>query len=251
MPRFLDLLSSGLALLLPRECPVCAGDLPWNAPAGICCGCWSGIRPLLAPLCDRCGHPLGSFPANPPPHTCIPCGKNPPPFRSARSLGSYDDSLREILKQFKYTGRTEIGPILGTFMVSCLRLQMPAREWDGVIPVPLHRYKQWQRGFNPAEILARSVARATGLPLLRRILVRIRPTSTQASLPKSERRRNVRNAFRVRRCGSVRGRTLLLVDDVLTTGATAAECSGQLLRSGARAVDLLTAARTLDARAWE
>lgn len=136
-------------------------------------------------------------------------------------------------------------------MVSCLRLQMPAREWDGVIPVPLHWYKRWQRGFNPSEILARSVARATGLPLLRRILVRIRPTSTQATLPKSERRRNVRNAFRVRRCGSVRGRTLLLVDDVLTTGATAAECSGQLLRSGARAVDLLTAARTLDSRAWE
>ena len=95
------------------------------------------------------------------------------------------------------------------------------------------------------------MARGTGLPLLRRALVRIRPTSTQTSLPKSERRRNVRNAFRVRHPGSVRGRTLLLIDDVLTTGATAAECSGQLLRGGARAVDLLTAARTLDARAWE
>lgn len=237
-------LSIALALVLPADCPVCGRDLPWPAPAGVCPFCWAGIRPIQPPLCDRCGSPFGSFPGGDPPFFCFPCRRRPPRFERCRSLGRYHGTLRKLLHLFKFEGRREIGPMLGGLLAACVRMQLPQREWDAVVPVPLHRSRRRRRGFNPAGVLARAAARRLGLRVVPGLLRRVRATPPQTGLPRRQRLRNVRGAFRVRRPGAVRGLRILLVDDVVTTGATAGECVRVLLRAGARRVDLVTAARS-------
>jgi ComF family protein len=244
MRHLFQILSTCLHLVLPADCPVCSGELPWNATAGVCRSCWAGIRPILPPLCDRCGGPFRSYPGGDPPFFCFPCRKRPPRFHRCRSLGSYQGTLRKLLHRFKFDGRREIGPVLGSLMAVGLRLQMPERGWDAVVPVPLHRSRQRQRGFNPAGLLARAAGRSLGLPVSYRLLRRPRPTPPQTGLPRRQRLRNVRGAFQVRRRSQVRDLCILIVDDVVTTGATAGECARTLLRAGARRVDLLTAARS-------
>ncbi|MBI4161163.1 MAG: ComF family protein [Acidobacteria bacterium] len=149
---------------------------------------------------------------------------------------------------FKFERRAEIGAVLGALLAVMAREAFAPGEWDAVAPVPLHRSRRRLRGYNPAERLARPLARRLGLPLLRRALRRTRPTPPQTGLPRRERLRNVRGAFRAPRPGRVQGRRILLVDDILTTGATAAECSRELLRAGAASVDLITAARSFPDR---
>jgi ComF family protein len=160
-------------------------------------------------------------------------------FDSAYSFGLYDGVLRELIHLYKYGKVRTLARPLGDLLLRAL----PRHEaFDCVTPVPLHWRKLWQRGFNQADLLARRVAAHTGVhrsPLLRRL----RFTASQASLSNTNRRRNVAAAFRCRRPERAAGRRILLIDDVMTTGSTAAACAWVLKRAGAARVSLLTVAR--------
>jgi len=160
-------------------------------------------------------------------------------FDSAYCFGAYEGNLRALIHLYKYSRiRTLSRPLASLLATVAPRDQ----RFDAIVPVPLHWRRQWQRGFNQSELLASGVARRLGIPSMK-ALRRVRPTQTQAGLSNARRRKNVAAAFRIRRGRSVLGKSILLVDDVMTTGSTAAACALTLKRAGATKVVLLTIAR--------
>ncbi|HEY2013248.1 MAG TPA: ComF family protein [Bryobacteraceae bacterium] len=162
-------------------------------------------------------------------------------FDAAYCYGAYEGPLREMVHLYKYGRVKTMARPLADLLVRALGSE---EVFDLVTPVPLHWRKQWQRGFNQSELLAREITRRCGVPMVA-ALKRVRPTLTQAGLSNTERRRNVVAAFRcrTRQCPLVRGKRILLIDDVMTTGSTAASCALALKRAGAARVALLTVAR--------
>jgi ComF family protein len=160
-------------------------------------------------------------------------------FDRAFSFGFYEGSLRSLVHLFKYSGMKPLARPLGEYL---RRAVDEDQEFDVVVPVPLHWRKRWNRGFNQAELLAREVARKRGTSAMR-ALRRKRPTATQAGLSSAGRKRNVTGAFALRSGADVRGKRILLVDDVMTTGATANACANALKSGGAKSVSLATLAR--------
>ncbi len=160
-------------------------------------------------------------------------------FDAAFAYGSYDGRLRELIHLFKYGGvETLAGPLGRMLMLACPRHQ----RFDVLVPMPMHWWRRWRRGFNQAELLAAEVGRRAGLPV-QAVVCRRRHTSPQAGLSRRERRRNVQGAFLVRRPEQVQGKKVLVVDDVLTTGSTAGACAEALKQAGARYVAVLALAR--------
>lgn len=170
---------------------------------------------------------------------CALCRRGLRGFDTAYSFGAYDGVLRQLIHLFKYARIRPLAAPLGEFLAAAIPRD---QTFDAVVPVPLHWRRRWQRGFNQSALLARAVARRYGIPV-RTALRRIRATATQAGLTNARRRSNVAGAFLVRRAHHLAGRRILLVDDVMTTGATATACAFALKRAGARYVALLTLAR--------
>jgi ComF family protein len=170
------------------------------------------------------------------------CRLEPRSFRKARAAFPYVASVRECLHALKYAGRRRIASTLGRLASGSL-LSGDLDRASAVIPVPLSRRRQRERGFNQAELVARAVSRETGIRLVRRALAKTSERPPQAGLSAAARRKNAAGAYRARLPASLRGKAVLLVDDVMTTGATADAAARALLRGGARAVDVLTLAR--------
>ena len=208
----------------------------------MCRSCLSAPEPLDAEFfCVSCRTPfLNAFPLDLE-GRCALCRSGLRGFDAAYCFGSYEGVLRELIHLFKYGGVKTLARPLGDFLAAAL----PRDErFDAVTPVPLHWRRQWQRGFNQSDLLARDVSRRCSFPVLR-ALRRVNPTAAQAGLSNTARRRNVAAAFRARGGESHRleGKRILLIDDVMTTGSTAAACALALKRAGAARVALLTLAR--------
>jgi ComF family protein len=167
-------------------------------------------------------------------------------FDAAYCFGSYEGTLRELIHLFKY-GRMK--PLSRTLAANLLSALPRDQRFDVVVPMPLHWRRRWHRGFNQAELLARRTARSCGIPATNAVR-RIRSTATQAGLSNAKRRENVAGAFRLRNRRGIQGRRVLLIDDVMTTGATASACALALKRGGAASVTLLALAR-VDRRFFE
>jgi ComF family protein len=199
------------------------------------------------PWCAACGLPFLTFAAPPAPASggrperCAACAAAPPPWDYARAAAQYVDPLRIALGAFKFHGRRALARPLAGLLVEQCGAALPA-DVEVLVPVPLGRARERERGFNQAALLAEGVARALGRPA-RDWLARTRATPPQSELGAAERRANVRNAFHAR--PAVAGRHVVVVDDVLTTGATVAECARVLRKAGARAVGVLTVARVV------
>ena len=163
-------------------------------------------------------------------------------FEQARSFGSYEGSLRALVQRFKYNGFRPLAKPLGRFLLQAAE-RLSEQSFDLAVPVPLHRKRQRQRGFSQAELLAAEVARLRKIPLSVKDCVRVRDTPPQTGLRAAERRRNVAGAFDVPQPERVRGRRVLLIDDVLTTGATASACAEAIRKAGAKGVWVATLAR--------
>ena len=242
------LLKAGLSglrsLLYPPFCTVCA--LPTEAGAHLCGGCAAEAAQLRwgAPaLCRRCSRPFWG--AAPLPEVCAECQQWSPAFDCVVAPCRFGGVVREVVHQLKYDGKRHLRHIVCGWMQEGLldaRLRDPPAEV--LVPVPLHWWKQRLRGFNQAEVLAAELSGSNGVRMVG-ALRRVRSTGTQTRLAREERRANVRGAFATRlECErQIRGRHVLLVDDVLTTGATLDACAGALLRGGAASVRALTAAR--------
>ena len=232
--------AGGLDLLLPPRCLACGIEVAGQAR--LCAACWRGLVFIGPPQCRSCGYPLPH--ASPEAPLCGACAAAPPPYERARAALRYDDGSRRLILAFKHADRTDIGPLLGQWLASAgagLLADAPV-----VVPVPLHRWRLLRRGYNQAALLAREVARSARLRLVPDLLVRVKATPSQQGLGARARLENIgERAFRVhpwhRR--QLTGRRVLLIDDVLTTGATVGACTRALLRDGAVAVDILTLAR--------
>lgn len=206
----------------------------------VCPPCLHGPEPLAAEFfCVSCRTPFRNrFPLDD--HgRCALCRAGLRAFDAAYCFGAYEGVLRELIHLFKYQRmRPLAGPLAG-FLAAAL----PRDErFDVVVPVPLHWRRRWQRGFNQSELLARLTARRCGIPV-RRAVRRARPTTAQAGLSSARRRLNVAGAFRPLPRAGVEGLRVLLIDDVMTTGATASSCAAALKRAGAKSVALLALAR--------
>lgn len=226
-------------VVFPRSCAACDAPLVIGHPDALCPPCWGTLRMPAGPLCDRCG-----IPVPPPLLTCQRCAAHPPAFDRARSLGLYLSErgqlnpLARAVRALKFHGQLAVARSLGREMASLF----PAGTESVVVPVPLHLGRLRERGYDQAALLGRALARATGLPLAIRALRRIRPTPTQTTLDAATRQANLRGAFAT--TGRVPARSVVLVDDVLTTGATADACARALRRAGAGRVVVVTVGRT-------
>ena len=179
-------------------------------------------------------------------HLCGDCIRQTRSFGCARSAVIYTPGIRKVLHQYKYRGRLQLAVPLGDILLATFLRFFDSGDMDLILPVPLHRDRFRQRGFNQAHRLMVNWKRVDGgLAPTPRLLVKTRATPPQAGLGKLQRRRNIRGSFGVRRPAAVRSRRILLVDDIYTTGATAAECARVLMRCGAAQVDVLTLARAV------
>jgi ComF family protein len=235
--------------LYPPRCRACAGRIAGRDSEYFCGSCWSNIRLVSHPLCTICGRPF--LDASGDDHKCGACLSRPPRFVSARAWACYpreditDDPLRQVVQRFKYGRKVSLGKALGRLMAAGCQEFLNECRVDLIIPVPLHPKRLRWRGFNQSVLLARQVNRVHGLPMDPFILMRDKETLPQTQLSEEERRKNVRGAFSVRTAAALKAKTLLLVDDVYTSGATLNECSRVLIQAGARKVHLLTLARTV------
>jgi len=223
--------SAGVATLLyPAECARCGAPTRWGVV--VCGACVDRLPRVEDPVCRQCGEAL----ANPSLDLCLRCGTRVRSFDRAISLGPYDGGWRELLHAFKFAREKAVGRWLAKEFGARLTAQ---GEGIGVVThVPMTRSEERARGFNPSRFLARATARRLGLPE-RRLLIKVRVTPPQRALSARERETNLRDAFRAVRSG--RG-AVLLVDDLLTTGATADECARTLKRAGFDRVIVLTVA---------
>lgn len=230
-----------LDLVLPPLCLCCKAVVA--EPGGLCARCWSKISFLGPPHCDLCGHPLEIDLG--PGTLCGACADEPFPFRRARAVFRYDDASKALILRFKHADRLEGA---GAFARWMARAGAPLIEGaDMIVPVPLNRWRLWRRRYNQAALLAAGLGKLTGVPVETAVLTRPRPTPSQGRLGRTERARNVRGAFAVpgNRAARLHGKTVLLIDDVMTTGATLAACTDTLKRAGAAHVDVLTLGRVV------
>jgi ComF family protein len=229
------------SVVFPPTCIGCGSAT--GEPHTLCAACWSEIRFIERPFCERLGTPFAVDLGMP---LVSPAAiADPPVFTRARAVARYDDTARKLVHRLKYSDRLDLARALGAMMArSGAEL---AAEADVVVPVPLHRLRLWWRRFNQSMELARVVAARHGRPCDPTLLFRVKRTAPQVGLSRNQRAENLQGAFRVpdNARPHLKGKRVLLVDDVLTTGATANAASRALLRGGAAAVDVLAFARVV------
>jgi len=239
----MDLFARILDFILPASCSYCRSPLKDSGIPHFCYSCWSDFSPLQGPVCPSCGMPFGSPEAltDSPEHECLNCRREPPHYDQALAAGLFEGPLREAIHVYKYRPLRSLGTHLSRWMAERVRLTVPL---DMAMPVPLHKKRLRQRGFNQALLLAHGVSGRFMVPLNYDNLVRSRFTRPQVELSGRERAENVRGAFDLVRPEQISEKRILLIDDVFTTGATMNECAKVLKEAGARSVTVLTLART-------
>jgi ComF family protein len=231
-----------LNIALPPLCPSCREPV---GDSGLCAACWSKLSLIAPPYCERLGIPFAYDPG--PGVLSMEAIADPPAYQRARAAVRYDEVARTLVYALKYGDRLDLAPTMGRWMAHAGRELL--READALVPVPLHWRRLWTRRFNQSSLLAKSVAQDSGVAIAETALKRVKATAQQVGLSQAERAQNVQGAFRVppEDRVAVTGRRLVLVDDVLTSGATSDACARALLRAGAQSVDVLVFARVVDA----
>src|SRR5271154_588133 len=235
-------LHAALDLALPTLCPACREPVDGQ---GLCPACWSKLSFISRPYCERLGIPFVYDPG--PGILSMEAIADPPAYNRARAAVRFDEVSRALVHGLKYGDRLDLAPMMGRWVSQAGREILA--EADALVPVPLHWRRLWARRFNQSAMLAAAICAESGVPVAAGVLKRIKPTVQQVGLSRSERAANVQGAFRVpaEGRGAVAGRRLVLVDDVLTSGATVEGCAKALLRAGAANVDVLVFARVADA----
>ena len=221
---------------LPPRCAGC-GLIVYEV-GSFCAECWTKIEFLGAGGCERCGIPLEATDAE----ICAACLTQPLPVDRMRAAVAYGEIARSLALRLKYGRKTALAGTMARFMAAHLEDYPPNSV---MMPVPLHRWRLWGRGFNQAALIARALAEAKGLPVECRTLVRTRATPPLKAMSMVQRQRAVSGAFAIASGKKVVGRTIILVDDVLTTGSTASACARVLKRAGAERVELISWARVV------
>jgi ComF family protein len=233
-------LAFAVGIALPQLCAACREPVEGE---GLCAACWSKLSFIAPPYCPRLGIP---FPSDPGPGVLsMEAIADPPVYARARAAVRFDEISRTLVHALKYGDRLDLAPTMGRWMANAGR-ELWAQA-DALVPVPLHWRRQWGRRFNQSALLAEVISKHSGVRMAHATLKRVKATAQQVGLARSERAANVQGAFKVPAQGhaAVKGRRLVLVDDVLTTGATLEACTRALVRAGAVQVDVLVFARVV------
>ncbi len=231
------MLNKFLNLLFPETCPICKCKCQNHETAPICDDCWQSIRQYRGPLCQKCGAPLVSDYSI----MCGACLKEEPAFECARSFGLYDNALKKGINLLKYHGKLRLSRPL-----SALLLKAGLPPADAVVPVPLHYHRLKKREFNQSALICKYIAEETNSKLLLDCLVKVRDTLPQVGLRYKARVKNIKGAFKVRNSDLIKDMKIILVDDVVTTGATIRECSGTLKKAGAGKIHVISLAHGMN-----
>ncbi len=239
-------LETSLAFFYPDTCQICHVECATAQEGYVCARCWSrpgGICFIKPPFCDLCGLPFeGDITTR---FECSNCREMELHFQSARAAVAATALVLEVIHRYKYQRALWFEPFLADLLIRQAAPVLQAGKWDLIVPVPLHPLKKREREFNQAQRLARYLGEATQIRVHSQLLKRIEPTKTQTLLTRSERAANVKNAFMMRENGHLDGERVVLLDDVLTTGATTSSCAKVLHDNGSGDVCVWTVARGL------
>jgi len=236
-------LDKGLGLFYPEVCQLCNSEYAAAYGGYVGAQCWSQVRFIRPPFCERCGLPFqGDLTTK---FECTNCRELKLHFTFARSAVVAKTVVLEAIHRFKYSRALWFEPFLADLLQREAGPVLRGAGWDFIVPVPLHPLKQREREYNQAEILARHLSTATNIPLNTRLLQRIAPTATQTRLKRDQRAANMKGAFALCKGASPAGKRIVLVDDVFTTGATTNACAKVLRQAGAAEACVWTVARGL------
>jgi ComF family protein len=234
-----ELLQAAVSLLYPATCTICGKNV--RAGEYLCYGCEGKLIPIVAPFCQTCSEPFKGSIDNA--FTCANCAHRTIYFDAAVAAYRSRGIVRDVIHEFKYARHIHLRHLVARWLRAALDDErLRDCNFDLIVPVPLHPARERERGFNQASLLSELLSAQTSIPC-KSVLERIRYTTTQTALDRSERMENLHNAFRLRKNADVRGLRVLLIDDVLTTGSTLSECARVLKRAGALSVHAATAAR--------
>ena len=239
-PEWRRWLGAAIDIVYARHCVACGASVEVEH-GHLCWECRRTMELVVEPFCSRCGDPADGMVQHE--YRCSACCDREPAFALARSAVRYRGAARHMIQSFKYGNMPCLVPELAELLLATWQAHCVGRRVDLVTCVPLHTKRERTRGYNQAALLGRQLARWLHTDFDDRRLMRSRETRTQTDLDAGERRRNVKQAFTARADGWTAGRTLLLVDDVMTTGATVRECASTLVDAGAKEVLVLTVAR--------
>ena len=238
--RLRETLETAIVFLYPAKCRVCDGFLAVAAIPYICANCWQDVQYLEPPWCDICGTPDVNG-------LCDECAIAPPRYGKLRSIAFYHTTLQQAIHLYKFEKKRVFAQHLIQLINAHIPTDFSVAEYDFVLPIPIHKKRLRERGFNQAALLANGIAKVENIPVLVDTLVRKRHTVAQSSLDRDARQQNIVGAFEVRNPDVIRGKRLLVIDDVFTTGATIREAVGELWTADPAEIDVLTLARPLDA----
>lgn len=233
-----------LDYVFPPLCHSCRTFIPDAGRIHICDDCLATTRNLDSPLCPFCGVPFLTEDGLD--HACGACITAPPPFAAARAAVIYEGAVRELIHRLKYDGKIQVRRPLGLLLAERLKRFAVDAAPDLLLPVPLHVKRLRQRGFNQAVLLGELLSREWGVPMARQAIKRVRWTEPQITLAAGDRAANVRGAFAIADPGIIKGKRVMLIDDVMTTGSTVVECGRLLGKSGAASVFVAVVARVPD-----
>src|SRR5690242_10995141 len=230
-----------LDIALPTLCVSCREPVEGD---GVCAECWARLSFIEPPYCPRLGIPFVYDPG--PDMLSMEAIANPPAYTRARAAVRFDEIARTLVHALKYHDRTDLAPTMGGWMARAGRELLA--EADVLVPVPLHWRRGWSRRYNQSGALARAIGRQSGVKVAAEALRRVRATEQQIGLSRAQRASNVQGAFKVAadRMADIQSRRVVLIDDVLTSGATSDACARALLRAKAAQVDVLVFARVVD-----
>jgi ComF family protein len=233
-----------LNLIYPETCFICSTPVARRQDCGICAACWNKAVALRIepPRCSCCGLPLNNFDKGAE-YLCGKCLMNLPPYSGARSFGYYTAELSRLVQALKFHGRRNLVGLLAPLLASAFYESWSREDFDLIIPVPLHSKRKRERGYNQSELLARALAAQIAMPFSGKALIRFRSTLPQVGLSDSQRFENVRKAFSCIDPLQIKNKRVLLIDDVMTTGATASSAAQTLIDGGCFRVSVLTIAR--------
>ena len=226
-----------LTFLYPAQCRACDKSLGLEAVPYICDACWHDIQFIEPPWCEICGTPN-------PENICDPCATNPPRYGKLRTIAFYETALQQAIHLFKFEKRKTLAKPLTQLILAHMPNDCRIEKCDFILPIPIHKKRLRERGFNQATLLAKGIAKATGVPIATDVLFRHRYTAAQSGLDREARQTNIIDAFQLRKKEVICGKHLLLIDDVFTTGATIREAVKVLWRADPAEIDVLTLART-------